>query len=208
MTPEQRADAALTAVLETQWRGEPAIVLDSPPGAGKTGVAERLAMQSAGVLGERVMVTTQTNEQAFDLMRRLGAGFPRFNVHLFAKESLQVPADVTRLPNVAVVSDLARVPAGPAVVVSNAAKWSWVQGAAGSLFALNIVDEAYQLPDYGFHQIAGLAERQVLIGDPGQIEPVIQAELDGGAAIPPARTCPRPARCCSGTRTSRGWRCR
>lgn len=192
MTPEQRADAALTAVLETQWRREPAIVLDSPPGAGKTGIAERLAMQSVGVLGERVMITTQTNEQAFDLMRRLGAGFPRFRVHLYAKESLHVPADVTRLPNVAVLSDLARVPPGPAVVVSNAAKWSWVQGAAGPLFALNIVDEAYQLPDYGFHQIAGLAERHALIGDPGQIDPVIQAELERWRCDPAGPHVPAP----------------
>jgi hypothetical protein len=178
MTPAERADSALAAVLETQWRGEPAVILDSPPGAGKTGVAERLAMQSAGLLGERVMVTTQTNEQAFDLVRRLARGFPRFRVHLFAKESLLIPGDVAALPNAAVVSDLAHVPEGPAIVVSNAAKWSWVQGVAGPLFALNIVDEAYQLPDYGFHQIANLAERQALIGDPGQIAPVIQAELE------------------------------
>jgi hypothetical protein len=193
MSPEQRANAALVAVLETQWRREPAIVLDSPPGAGKTGIAERLAMQSVGILGERVMITTQTNEQAFDLMRRLGRGFPRFRVYLFAKQSLQVPADVTVLTNVTVVSDLASVPPGPAVVVSNAAKWSWVQGATGPLFALNIIDEAYQLPDFGFHQIAGLAERHALIGDPGQIEPVIRAELErwrcdpAGPHVPAAR---------------------
>ncbi|MBY0336848.1 MAG: hypothetical protein K2X11_09550 [Acetobacteraceae bacterium] len=192
MSPEQRADAALVAVLETQWRREPVIVLDSPPGAGKTDVAERLAMQSVGLLDERVMVTTQTNEQAFDLMRRLATGFPRFRVYLFAKASLQVPADVTGLPNVAVVSDLALVPPGPAVVVSNAAKWSWVQGAAGPLFALNIVDEAYQLPDYIFQQIAGLAERQALIGDPGQIEPVIQAELERWRCDPAGPHVPAP----------------
>ena len=51
------------------------------------------------------------------------------------------------------------MPPGPAVVVSNAAKWSWVEGAAEPYFTLNIVDEAYQLPDYRFHQIASLAER-------------------------------------------------
>ena len=35
MSPEQRAEAALVAVLETQWRREPAIVLDSPRAPGK-----------------------------------------------------------------------------------------------------------------------------------------------------------------------------
>jgi hypothetical protein len=178
MTSAERADAALSAVLDTQWRRDPAIIVDSPPGAGKTGVVERLAMQSVAMLGERVMITTQTNEQAFDLVRRLANGFPRFRSFLFAKESLLIPLDVTALRNVTLVSDLAKVPPGPQVVVSNAAKWSWVQGAAAPLFALNVVDEAYQLPDYGFHQIAGLAERHAHIGDPGQIAPVIRAELE------------------------------
>lgn len=192
MTPKERADAALSAVLETQWRGEPATVLDSPPGAGKTGVAERLAMQSAGLLGERVMITTQTNEQAFDLVRRLANGFPRFRTHLFAREMLRIPDDVRALANAVVVSDLAQVPVGPQIVVSNAAKWSWVQGAAGPLFALNVVDEAYQLPDYGFHQISGLADRNVLIGDPGQIAPVIQAELERWRCDPAGPHVPAP----------------
>ena len=63
-------------MLENERRREPAIVLDFPPGAGKTGVVERLAMQSVGLLDERVMITTQTNEQAFDIVRRLARGFP------------------------------------------------------------------------------------------------------------------------------------
>jgi hypothetical protein len=64
--PEVRANAALTRVLESQWQGEPALVLRSPPGAGKTGVAQRVALQSASMLDQRCMVVTQTNEQAFD----------------------------------------------------------------------------------------------------------------------------------------------
>lgn len=35
--PELLANEAVTAVLKTQWDGEPAVRLDSPPGAGRLG---------------------------------------------------------------------------------------------------------------------------------------------------------------------------
>jgi histone H3/H4 len=41
-----------------------------------------------------------------------------------------------------------------------------------------VVDEAFQLPDYRFQLIASLARRFVLIGDPGQIAPVITCEIE------------------------------
>ena len=45
-------------------------------------------------------------------------------------------------------------------------------------FDLQIIDEAFQLPDYRFQQIVGLARRFVLVGDPGQIAPVITCEIE------------------------------
>jgi len=81
--PELLANEAVTAVLKTQWDGEPAVRLDSPPGAGKTWVVERLAVQSMELHREQCMISTQTNEQAFDLARRLASGFPNRTFHLF-----------------------------------------------------------------------------------------------------------------------------
>jgi trehalose/maltose hydrolase-like predicted phosphorylase len=52
-SPAELADNAVRRVLETQWDGVPAVRLDSPPGAGKTGIVERLAVQSLGLLHER-----------------------------------------------------------------------------------------------------------------------------------------------------------
>ncbi len=175
--PNDLAYAMLQQVLATQWQRDPAVVLNSPPGAGKTGVAERLAAQGMGVMRERVMIATQTNEQAFDLMRRLCGGFPRMRFHMMAKETLAIPQNVAGLANISIVHDIGGIPNSPCVVVGNGAKWSWMDTDA-SLFDLQIIDEAYQLPDYRYHQIAGLATRHVLIGDPGQIDPVIQAELE------------------------------
>jgi len=177
ISPDDLAEEMLQRVLRTQWDRDPAVVLDSPPGAGKTGVAERLAVQGMHLLHERVMVTTQTNEQAFDLARRLCTRYSESRFHLLARQSLPIPANVAGLPNLIIVNDIGGLPQGPSVVIGNGAKWSWIDSDQ-TLFGLQVVDEAYQLPDFRYHLIAGLASRQVLIGDPGQIDPVIRSELE------------------------------
>ena len=189
-TPANLAENMIETVLATQWNREPAVILDSPPGAGKTGVAERLAMQGMGVMQERIMLTTQTNEQAFDLARRLCRGFTRQPFHMMVSKSLAIPDNV-RAANLTVIHGAADLPSGPCVVIGNGAKWSWLDSDQ-RLFDLQVVDEAYQLPDYRYHQIAGLAARQVLIGDPGQIDPVIQSELERWRCDPAGPHVPAP----------------
>jgi hypothetical protein len=89
--PEVTANAALDAVLDSQWQGVPALVLRSPPGAGKTGVVQRVALQSATYLQQRCMVVTQTNEQAYDLTRRLVANKAGLPIYMFARAGLNLP---------------------------------------------------------------------------------------------------------------------
>jgi hypothetical protein len=178
-TPAARADEAVRTVLRTQWDGAAAVRLDSPPGAGKTGVVERLAVQSLGLLHERCMVVTMTNEQTFDLARRLATGYPRLPFTLFVRDDLAVPGDLPALANLRLARASAELPArGPCVVVANAARWSWSDTTAYDPFHLQVVDEAFQLPDYRFHQIAGMARRLALVGDPGQIPPVVTCEVE------------------------------
>lgn len=189
--PQAAADAALEQVLASQWRGMPAVVLRSPPGAGKTGVAQRVALQSATLLDQRCMVVTQTNEQAFDLTRRLAGNAQSLPIHLFAKQGLTLPMDVARLPNLVVVQDVASLPRQPSITIGNAAKWSWIQSGA-PCFDVQIVDEAFQLPDYRFQLISSLALRHVLIGDPGQIDPFVNCEIERWRCDPagPQVSCP------------------
>lgn len=194
LTPAELADEAVRAVLRTQWDGEPAVRLDSPPGAGKTGVVERLAVQSLALLRERCMVATMTNEQAFDVARRLASGYPRLPFTLFVRDGLAVPDDLPGLANLQLARTAAQVPAaGPCVVVANAARWSWSDTTAFARFDLQVVDEAFQLPDHRFQQIAGLARRLVLVGDPGQIPPVVTCEVERWKCDPagPHVACPR-----------------
>jgi hypothetical protein len=186
------ADEAVREILRTQWTGERAVRLDSPPGAGKTRVVEYLAVQALGELGERCMVVTQTNEQAFDLARRLARGFSKLPFTLFLKRDLVAPSDILALRNLQLVRSAADLPMGACVVISNAAKWSWVTEDLIP-FDCQIIDEAFQLPDSRFHQIAGLAERVVLVGDPGQIPPVVTCEIERWKCDPagPHIACPR-----------------
>ena len=186
-----RADRAVRSVLESQWNGDPMVLLDSPPGAGKTGIVERLAVQAIGLMAERCMIATQTNEQAFDLCRRLARGFPRLSFVFFARQGLAIPADVCFLANLNIVHSPRDFPQGPVAVIANAAKWSWIRDDIEP-FDLQIVDESYQLPDYRFHQIAGLAHRHVLVGDPGQIAPIITCEIERWRCDPagPHVACP------------------
>ncbi len=173
---EAAAADAVRAVLLTQWERRPIVLLDSPPGAGKTYVVECLAVQSSELLGERCMVVAQTNEQAFDLARRLGRGFPRLQFTLFLRKDMVVPNEVLELGNIRMINDSRDLPTGPSVVIANAEKWAYFDGPNLS-FDCQVVDEAYQLPDFRFQQIAGLARRIVLVGDPGQITPVIRCDV-------------------------------
>lgn len=172
------ADDAIREVLLTQWRGVPAVRVDSPPGAGKTGVVERLAVQGMVLLHERCMVVTQTNEQAFDIGRRFARGYPDLPFVLFLKQGLAVPDDLPRLTNLHLAYASRELPAGPCIAIANAARWSWHDEAFVVPFDCQIVDEAFQLPDYRFQQIAGLARRVVLVGDPGQIDPVVTCAIE------------------------------
>lgn len=189
--PEAAANAALDAVLESQWQGVPALVLRSPPGAGKTGVAQRVALQSATYLQQRCMVVTQTNEQAFDLARRLAGNARGMPIYMFAKKSLELPDDLRRSAQVVPVHRIGDLPQSPSITIANAAKWSWVQ-TPDPMFDMQIVDEAFQLPDYRYQLISNLAPRHALIGDPGQIDPFVNCEIERWRCDPsgPQVACP------------------
>lgn len=189
--PQEAANAALDAVLDSQWQGVPALVLRSPPGAGKTGVAQRVALQSATYLQQRCMVATQTNEQAYDLTRRLVTNAAGLPIYMFAKQGLNLPDDLRNEARLRIVQRTGDLPQEPSITIGNAAKWSWID-TEDTLFDVQIVDEAFQLPDYKFQLISNLAARHVLIGDPGQINPFVNCEIERWRCDPagPQVSCP------------------
>jgi hypothetical protein len=175
--------------------GHRGVIVDSPPGAGKSTLVVELAGRLAGT-GEPVMVVAQTNEQVDDLVDRLatahgssGLTIGRLSAsgyvptervvrHLDSRHGSGGPDAVDGCVTVAgKVADLR----SPAVTVATAAKWArigdapWPEG--GWRWA--ILDEAYQMRSDGLLAIAprfgnGTA---LFVGDPGQLDPF--ATIDG-----------------------------
>ena len=184
------------AVLRTQYDGDAAVLVDSVPGAGKTRLIERLGIQSAAVFQQRCMIATQTNAQAIDLARRFGEGWPRHPVTLFVTGEREPAAIAAVAPfaNVRVVHQTRDIPGGgPCIVIATAHRWSWSELAGhGPAFHVQLVDESYQVPDYVWVQIADLAPRWVLVGDPGQIAPVIDVDVTRWVDDPAGPHVPAP----------------
>lgn len=191
LTPAELAEQRTREILHAQAYVRD-LVVDSPPGAGKTGVVERLAVQSAWGRGQRVLIATQTNAQAFDLARRLAENW-KPNVCLFTRKGLALPHELGELRNLWRVEDPRDFPDGPCVIVANSRKWSFARHIDDGSFDLMIVEEAYQLRDAEFVQIAGFAKRRVLVGDPGQIDPVTSADISRWAAMPDGPHVAAPA---------------
>lgn len=188
--PMTQASGVLAQVLASQPTVTD-VVLDSPPGAGKTGVIEYLAIQSAWRHGERCAVATQTNAQVFDVVERLATGWPARPVWAFVREDLHLPETLRSRDNVHLAHEAGDLPSDPCVVVGNSSKWSfWPDG---RWFDLLLVDEAYQLRDALFVQVSSMASRHVLVGDPGQIAPVTSVPIDRWRDDPagPHVSCPQ-----------------
>jgi hypothetical protein len=66
-------DPVLARTLFSVWSGDPAVVVPSPPGAGKTRLVSLLAAALAHRADLRVVIAAQTRVQAAKLPKRLSA---------------------------------------------------------------------------------------------------------------------------------------
>ncbi|MFG3494327.1 AAA domain-containing protein [Streptomyces sp. NPDC047928] len=175
-------DAILTSTLHGDARG---VVVDSPPGAGKSTLVVRAALELASA-GRRLMVVAQTNAQVDDLVLRLAEKRPDLPVgRLHSNDSDPYDKALDDLDNVRKSSKAADL-AGLDVVISTAAKWAHVKGVEPWRHA--IVDEAYQMRSDALLAVAGLFERALFVGDPGQLDPfsVVGADQWAGLSYDPS----------------------
>ncbi|WP_346777009.1 AAA family ATPase [Streptomyces sp. HNM0575] len=159
------------------------VVVDSPPGAGKSTLVVRAARELAAA-GRPLIVIAQTNAQVDDLTARLAAADPELPVgRLHSSESHPYDPALDDHPSVvpsAKIGDLASLP----VVLSTAAKWAWVKrDPEKAPWAHAIVDEAYQMRSDALLAVAGLFERALFVGDPGQLDPFSQVGAEQWAGL-------------------------
>ncbi|MER6910672.1 AAA domain-containing protein [Streptomyces sp. NPDC000594] len=179
---KEATDAILAATLDGDHRG---VVVDSPPGAGKSTLVVRAARELAAG-GRRLMIIAQTNAQVDDLVLRLARAEPELPVgRLHSSDPDPYDRALDALPQVRTSAKAAEL-APLDVVVSTAAKWAHVQGVEPWRHA--IVDEAYQMRSDALLAVAGLFERALFVGDPGQLDPfsIVGAEQWAGLSYDPA----------------------
>lgn len=156
-------DHILGTLTSTPHRG---VVVDSPPGAGKT----RLVVEAAKILirpKHPCMIVAQTNRQVDDLVTRLAQRVPHLTVARLTSQSYQVPDQLRSWPNTVITTDTTRA-ASADVTVATASKWANVRGWH---WEWAIVDEAYQMRSDALLKVAHLFDQALFVGDPGQLDP-------------------------------------
>ena len=184
--PGAAAGRATDAILHDTLRGTArGVVVDSPPGAGKSTLVVRAALELAEA-GRPLMVVAQTNAQVDDLVLRLAEKNPDLPVgRLHSSDTDPYDKALDALDNVRTSAKAADL-AGLDVVISTAAKWAHVKGVEPWEHA--IVDEAYQMRSDALLAVAGLFERALFVGDPGQLDPfsIVGGEQWAGLSYDPS----------------------
>lgn len=146
-------------------------VVKAPPGSGKTHLLiEAVARAHARDL--RIAVACQTNSQADDVCRRIVAAHPLLRVVRFVSSKAEPLALGRAVTTCRAASEL---PYGACIVVGTTAKWGLVN--IDHAFDVLMVDEAWQMAWKDFMLLGQVAPKFILIGDPGQIPPVVTIEV-------------------------------
>lgn len=170
------ADRVIDAAIEHSIHSaSPLTIVQSPPGAGKTFLVECATALAATGVSMRTLIVTPGVSQLYDIARRLlEYDLPR--VELVHATHRSLPTDLQG--RISASNGWAQgLNQGPGVLIANAHVLSAnIQKLPSRSFDLMIVDEAYQLSAADFLPIADLAPRVLMVGDPGQLDPVVSAD--------------------------------
>ncbi len=162
MTPAELHQAVTDAVMQDlQSGGSQAVIVDSPPGAGKSTFVVRAAAELSEI--STVPVISQTNAQADDLVTKM-VDSTELVVGRLHGGTVPALSPTNRLLVGNRIDDVA----GADVIVSTSAKWAYVENIN---FPLAVIDEAYQMRSDQLFYLGGLFDRALMVGDPGQLDP-------------------------------------
>lgn len=179
------ADQVLDAAIEQALFGTaPVSIVKSPPGAGKTFLVEcAAAVAVTPPAGMRVVIVTPGVSQLYDIARRLlQYRLPR--LELAHAQHRVLPGDLAGRISASNGWNQ-NLNIGPGVIVTNAHLLAANFHHLGpNAFDVMILDEAYQLAAGDYLQIAYMAPRTLMVGDPGQLNPVNSADTTNLEASP------------------------
>jgi AAA domain len=180
-------DPTLAAALFAAWSGDAAVVVASPPGAGKTRLVVHLAEQLNRRAGLTVAIATQTRAQVREVTNRAAA--IGANVAQLGVRDSRRPLDLH--PGAAYLDGTAKLGRWKGIVVATTARWLWVNERE-YVADLCLVDEAWQMTFADLGGLGPLSAQVVLVGDPGQIAPVVTGDSSRWRDAPagPQRAAP------------------
>ena len=180
--------SSLEENLFTELSGSRRLALvQAPPGSGKThmllAVVARLVKANMSVA-----LAAQTNRQADDIAARWAKDFANLPAIRLGSSNSVRPANFP--PSIIWETDSANLPRSAGIYISTSAKWTTLRDPAP--FDLLAVDEAWQMSWADLMQCANLSQKYYLIGDPGQIPPVVTIDIRRWqtAPRPPHRPAP------------------
>lgn len=178
-TPGEQADEAVDTVLADldalARRPVRGVVVDSPPGAGKSTLVVRAAAHLAQT--EPVMVVAQTNEQVDDLVDRLATRHPDLAIGRLLRSGATLAEPLHQHANVTGAERVGEFHFTPRIAIATAAKWAFVPNKENH-WPRAIIDEAYQMRSDSLLACAGLFDKALFVGDPGQLDPFSTVETE------------------------------
>lgn len=174
-----RVEDAKRSVLELTIRsGRPIVCVSSPPGAGKTNLVEDVVATAVLHARMRVAVVAPRAEQTYEILRRVANHFDIIGIQVLQTAERDLPRDLVAQPRILPpVSRAGDLRGGCGLVVGTAAKFLVAQPDLPSLdFDLLICDEAFQLPYKDYAPLIPLARQHLLVGDPGQLPPLVRVD--------------------------------
>lgn len=171
-------------VLYQFCSGQPCVVVKSPPGGGKSTLMATVVAHLVNTMDLRVTVATNTHEQAAGMGAKLMEQIAANRIDLRCK-NVVVPPELAVAKNgqrkIPLESDGGRVMVR--TLASLAYENSKADADLSATQTLLLVDEAYQAHfTNGVTAAAGFAQL-ILVGDPGQIDPVVTQRVDAYRAI-------------------------
>jgi hypothetical protein len=147
----------------------------APAGAGKShfiGTVAEQALSRSSNAPSTIAIATPTNDQAHGLIHSLAARFPSMDIaflHATGRELAVRPANVTEVDS--------RSANAHAVVVATLDKFGHPKTRPLlQAFQYLCIDEAYQADAAKYFGVGALADRHLLVGDPGQLDPFTTIE--------------------------------
>lgn len=184
---ELLSDSITASVLLAAWSGDQVVCVPSPPGAGKTRLTVHVAAALSHRAGLRVGIAAQTRAQALDIATRLGAICEPARIGLLWRAGARPDSGACPL----VSGGVCWPRSGGAIRVATTAKWLRTDAAEGSADIL-IVDEAYQCTYADLGALGAMTSQVVLVGDPGQIDPVVTGDTSRWTGSPTGPHLPAP----------------